>query len=288
MTGGPAVFSFAGSWGVGGLVAPTFLGVAVLALLVTGLLYTERPRVSRRTVASFVPWMLVGAGLSVLASTADYPARIEPAVSGPGAYLTTYAVVGIVWFTAIQFARGGRPADRLPTYLGTMGVGAGVVVVGALLVRAGTLTGTQLFWLAITPIAAAAVAGVVLLLLGLWYPEAAAYTGMAGGLVVFGHTLAAIATAVVVASGGQHSALSWAVMHLLATADAARFVGVELELLWAGGFVWTKLVLATAAIVALTAYTRRHPDRGNLALGLVAAVGVIGGSTALLSLVVGA
>lgn len=267
--------------------APTLLAVAGVAAVVTLLLYVEHPRVTRRAVVALVPWMLVGAALSVLASTVDYPTTVRPAVSGVGAYVTTYALVGLVWFAGIQFARGTHAADRLPTHVGSMGLGAAAVVVGALLLRAGALSGTQLFWLAVTPIAAAAVAGIVLLLLGLWYPEAAAYTGMAGGVVVFGHTLAAIGTAVAVVSGGKHSTLSWAVMNLLATVDAGRLVGVDVRLLWAGGFVWTKLVLATVAIIALTAYTQRNPNRGNLALGLVAAVGVVGGATALLSLVVG-
>ena len=287
MTAGASAVSIAGVPTVAGLLAPVFVGVAAVAVLITLLLYSEHPPVSRRTVVALLPWMVVGAALSVLAATADYPATVRPAVSGIGAYVTTYAVVGLVWFAAIQFMRGGRPADRLPTYLAAMGLGVVVVVLATLLMRAGALTGAQIFWLAITPIAAAAVAGLVLLLLGIWYPEAAAYTGMAGGLVVFGHTLAAIATAVLVVAGGNHSALSWVVLDLLETAGAAGAVGVEIELLWIGGFVWARLVLATVAIVALTAYTRHHPTRGNLLLGIVAAFGVIGGSTALLELVVG-
>lgn len=268
------------------LPAPSLLAVVGVAVVVTALLYTERPRISRRAVVAMLPWMVVGAALSVLAANASYPAIVRPAVSGVGAFLTTYIVVCLVWFAILQFTRGGPRPARIPTHLAAMGAGVAVVVVGALLLRAEELTTTQLFWLAITPIAAAAIAGIVLVLLGLWYPEAAAYTGMAGGLVVFGHAFAAIGTAVAVVADGTHTTLSWAVLNLLAASGVAGMAGLDPSLVWAWGYVWANLVLAIAAIVALTAYTRRNPDRGNLVLGLVAAVGVVGGVTALLSTVV--
>jgi uncharacterized membrane protein len=264
----------------------TVAGLVAAVAVVSFLLYAERPRIGRRTIVAFVPWMIAGSALYVLADLVSYPAAVSPLVEADSAYLSTYVVVGVAWFAILQFARGNPRRGQPPTYLGAMGAGTATVVLGALLLRAGAIGGTQVFWLAIAPIAAAAVAGIVLLLLGLWYPEAAAYTGMAGGLVVFGHALAAIGTAVAVVADGAHSTLSWAVLNLVVTAGAAGLVGLDQQLLWAWGFVWTKLLLATLAIVALTAYTRRHPNRGNLLLGLVAAVGVIGGVTALLSMVV--
>lgn len=267
--------------------SPAFLAVTGVAFVVTLLLYTEHPRVSRRSVVSLVPWMVVGATLSVLATTAEYPALVQPAVSAPGAYLTVYIVIALVWFTSLQFTRGARGDGSLPTYLGAMGVGVAVVVVGTLLMHADEVTTTHLFWLAIAPIAAAAIAGIVLLLMGLWYPEAAAYTGMAGGLVVFGHALGAIGTAVAVVADGSHTTLSWAVLNLVATVEVAALAGLDQPLVWAWGYVWAKLVLAIVVIIALTTYTRRNPARGNLLLGLIAAVGVVGGVTALLTTVVG-
>lgn len=286
VTVGGSLLALAGTTAIRSLLSPAFLAVAGLAAVATLVLYAEHPKVSRRTVVSLVPWMVAGGALSVLGAQAAYPARIQPAVTGTGAYLTTYIVVCLAWFAILQFARGNRRSGQLPTYLGAMGTGAATIVVGTLLLRADAVGESQLFWLAIAPIAAAAVAGIVLLLLGLWYPEAAAYTGMAGGLVVFGHVLAAIGTAVAVVAHGAHSTLSWAVLNLVVAGGAAALTGLDQQLVWAWGFVWTKLLLATAAIIVLTAYTRRHPDRGNVLLGLVAAVGVIGGVTALLSMVV--
>lgn len=270
------------------LTAPGFLAVLGLACLGTFLLYAERPRLSRRAVVALVPWMFAGAGLSVLAGAAEYPARFEPVVSGVGAYLTTYVIVCLAWFALLQLRRPKDPMrSGIPSVIGAMGIGTGVVIVGSLLLHAGTISETQIFWLAVTPIAAAAIAGVVLLLLGLWYPEAAAYTGAVGGLVVFGHALSAIATAVAVVSGsGGHTSLSWAVLNLVASVGAAGLVGLDQQLLWAWGFVWTKLLIALVAVIALTAYSRAHPDRGNLVLGVIGAVGVVGGATALLSMVV--
>lgn len=277
-----------GTPGLGALTAPGFLAVLGLAIVGTFFLYAERPQFSRRAVVALVPWMVAGAGLSVLAASAEYPARFEPVVSGVGAYLTTYVVVCLAWFALLQLRRPTGPARAgVPTLLGAMGVGTAVVVVGSLLLHAGSVSEAQVFWLAVTPIAAAAVAGVVLMLLALWYPEAAAYTGAVGGLVVFGHSLSAIATAVAVVSGpGGHSSLSWTVLNLVATVGAAGLVGLDQQLLWAWGFVWTKLLLALVAVIALTAYSRAHPDRGNLVLGVFGAVGVTGGATVLLSMVV--
>lgn len=279
----PAAFGFAGArwW-----LTPGFLAVAGIAVVATLLLYAEHPRVSRRTVVSLLPWMVAAAALSVIATRVAYPVVVQPAVTGLGAYLTTHAILCLAWFAILQFGRGSRRSGQLPTYLGSMGLGVASAVVGALLIHAEALTNAQIFWLAIAPIAAAAVAGIVLLLLGLWYPEAPAYTGMAGGLVVFGHVLAAIGTAVAVVIDGTHSTLSWTVLNLVVTAGAAGLLGLDQQLVWAWGFVWTKLLIATVAIIALTAYTRRRPDRGNLLLGLVAATGVVGGVTALLSMVV--
>lgn len=269
------------------LLAPTFLAVGITGVVVTLLLYIERPPMTRRTVVSLVPWMVVASALSVLAAQVAYPTSIRPIVSGAGAYVTTYVVVGIVWFVALQFARGARRAGGMPSYLGAMGVGTGLVLVAALLLSAGRLDIARLFWLAVAPITAAAVAAVVLVLLGLWYTEAAAYTGIVGGLVVFGHALGAIATAVAVVGGGNHSLLSALVREFLVAVDVGGLVGVDLQLLWIGGFVWAKLVLATAVVVALSTYTHRQPNRGNLLLGLFAAVGVVGGVTSLLGFVVG-
>lgn len=271
----------------GDLTAPTFLAVVIVGVVVTALLYAERPPMTRRAVVALVPWMVVAATLSVLAAEVAYPPSVRPVVAGPGAYLTTYVVVAVAWFAVLQFARGARRAGGQPSYLGAMGVGVALVLLAALLVSAGRLEIARLFWLAVAPIAAAAVAAVVLVLLGLWYTEAAAYTGVVGGLVVFGHALGAIATAVAGLAGGPETLLSGAVRGLLAAVDAGALVGVDPQLLWIGGFVWAKLVLATAVVVALSTYTHRHPSRGNLLLGAFAALGIVGGVTSLLGFVVG-
>lgn len=284
----PNPIQFLGLPGPQTVTAPGFLAVLGLAGVGTFLLYAEHPQLSRRAIVALVPWMVAGAGLSVLAAVTEYPARVEPAVSGVGAYLTTYVIVCLTWFALLQLKRsGGATGAGVPTVLGAMGVGTGVVIVSSLFLHAGALSNIQIFWLAVAPIAAAAIAGVVLLLLGLWYPEAAAYTGAVGGLVVFGHALSAIATTVAVVSGpGGHSTLSWAVLNLVATVGAAGRIGLDQELLWAWGFVWTKILIALVAVIALSAYSRSHPDRGNLVLGAVGAVGVVGGTTVLLSMVV--
>lgn len=284
----PSAFQTVGLPGTEQLLAPGFLAVLGLAGVATFLLYAEHPRVSRRAVVALVPWMAAAGGLSVLATAAQYPARIQPAVSGIGAYLTTYVVVCLAWFAILELRAGrGTDGSGISTSLGAMGLGTAVVIVSGLLLGVGGVSSTLVFWLAVAPITAAAVAGIVLLLLGMWYPEAAAYTGAAGGLVVFGHAFWAIASTVtVVSEAGGHTALSWALLNLVGTAGVAELVGLDRWLVWAWGFVWLKLLLALAVVIALTAYSREHPNRGNLMLGAIGAVGVIGGVTALLSMAV--
>lgn len=265
-----------------------FLALTGVAALLTLLLYSEQPRLSRRAIVAMLPWMIVGAGLSLLTASHPYPPLIRPAITGAGAYVTTYAVVVLVWFAILQFTRGTADEGGYPTHLGAMGTGTALVVLGAVLLTSGSISGYHVFWLAVTPIAAAAVAGVVLILLGLWYTEAAAYTGIVGGLVVFGHAFSAIATTVaIVGESGGHSVWSWAVLNLAGAVRSTGLVNLDLQLLWVWGFVSTKLLVATLVLVVMATYTHRHPERGNLVLGAVGGVGVISGTTALLGMVVG-
>lgn len=268
---------------------PALLAVTAIAAVVTLLLYAERPRVSRPTVVALMGWVVTATVLSAVAAVGDYPAALRPVVRGIGAYLTTAVIVGSVWFGHIQLARGSSGPTRLPTYLAAMGTGAGLALLGALLLLGGPVAAGDLVWLAIGPVAAAATAGVVVILLGLRYPDVVAYTGIVGGLVVFGQVLAGIATVVAVATGaGSHTRVSWAVLDLVAATDLARVLGLGQGYLWGTGLVATRLVLATGVVLLLTPYTHRHPDRGNLLLGLVAATGIGGGLSTLLTVVVGA
>lgn len=268
-------------------LTPAFLAILAIAAVVSVLLYTEHPQIDQRTVAALVPWVVAASALSVLSTATTYPRVVRAAVTGPGAYLTTYVLIGLVWFAYRQFTRGSRRENGLPLYLAAMGLGVASVLIGAVIVRAGGLSAGQLFWLVIAPVTAAAVAAIVLVLVGLWYPEAAAYTGVAGGVAVFGHALAALGTAVAVVADGGHTILSAAVFDFAATVSTIGIPALSQQLVWAGGFVWLRLVLVILAVLALTTYTQRQPSRGNLALGLVAAVGVAGGVSALLSIVVG-
>lgn len=85
---------------------------------------------------------------------------------------------------------------------------------------------------------------------------------------------------------GAHTALSMAVRDVVGSIDATAAVGLDPQFLWVGGVVWTRLVLAILAVVVLAGYSHREPNRGYLMLGLIAAVGVVGGVTSLLTLVV--
>ena len=268
--------------------SPSLVGLVLITAIVTILLFVERPRISRRIVVSFVPWMIVGSALSVLSTLIFYPGSIQPLV-GTGAYLSTYVIVGVVWFAMLQFSARRETNAALADYLGAMGVGAAVVLVAFVILYAGPVSVLRLVWLLVVPVAAGFAAFVVLFLLGLRYIDAPAYTGVVGALVVFGQTVDGISTALGAGAFDTlgHTYLSWTVLDWIASAQAAGLVGDDRLLVWTWGLVWVKMLIAALAVILLTPVARERPSLGYLLLGLIAAVGITGGVADLLLIAVG-
>lgn len=260
------------------------LGTAVVSLL----LFAERPRIERRTIVALVPWMVAGAALYVFAHIVQYPTSIQPLVDGTTAYLSTYVVLGMTWFVLIEFSPGRDP-PHLSDYVGAIGVGVAVVLVFMVLLHGGAASILDIVFLTGALVVAGLVSFVVLLLLGLWYIDAPAYTGVVGTLVVFGGTLTGLSTVIGVGvfDALGHSTLSWLVLSAAANAQAIGIVDQDLTVLWAWGYIWLMLVLATSAVVLLTRVTRDRPSVGYLLLGAVAAAGITSGTADLLLIVAG-
>lgn len=273
------------------LVSPsmTFGGLLLAVAVITFLIYSERPAVNRRTVVAFVPWMVAASALYVFSSMVQYPSLVRPLVGARGAYFSTYLVLGSAWFAMLQFS-GGAATDDMADYISAMGFGTATVLVAFVLLHADTIAVTRLAWLLVVPVAAGFAGFAVLLLLGLWYIDAPAYAGVAGGLVVFGQTLEAVSTAFGLGLFGAigHTYLSWKVLDWVVAFGVTEFLPVDNQLLvWACGYIWVKIALATVAVVALTRLVRERPSWGYLLLGLVAAVGITRGVTNIFLIAVG-
>ncbi|WP_255148713.1 DUF63 family protein [Halorarius halobius] len=246
---------------------PYLLAVLVGSLLVGGLLYRRGPHVTSRVVASFTPWMVAGATGYALFQVQAVPAPVRPFFGNPVVYLTTFVLAGTVWLATADY-----PADRwgLPSVPGAV-LATGTTVAGTLLayaVTVGLARGTlSLFWPAVGLGVALVLAGVAWF--GLRDRLDVAVTGSPGALVLVGHALDGVSTAVGTHLGyGEQTPLSKAVIDAGAALPVAGYLGEA----WL--FVVVKLVLAVGVLYLLADYVRDRPQEGALLLGFVAAVGL--------------
>jgi uncharacterized membrane protein len=239
-------------------------GVAVAGAV----LYRTRPRVTPRVVLSFTPWMVVGASLYALFQVEAVPTAVRPLLGAPAVYLATFTVAGLVWAAASPFGAEEWDLPSTPGLLLLIGtLTAGGVVGSALRIgldRGGLLLGPPLAALVVSLLVATAV-----WLLAVTNSEDAAAASSVGWLVVLGHTLDGISTAVGSTLGfGEQTPLSRVLIQLGGDLVSLPFLGPA----WL--FVLVKVALATALIVFIGEYAAEEPERGYLLLGGVAAVGL--------------
>jgi len=164
------------------------VGVVVAgAALTAALLVLEGPDVDHGTVMGAGPWMVVAGLLHVLGTAGNYPQAFRPSVALPVSVLLVFLLGTVVWIIARQFAVVRNIAPRSGRYLAASGTGAVAVVFAVLLVLAAP-TPDELLWLVTTPVAAAVVAAVGVLSLGIMDPTGLARTRWVGWLVTFGFT----------------------------------------------------------------------------------------------------
>ncbi len=242
---------------------PYLVGLLVAAALVGWTLVRDSPPVDDRTALALAPWMVAGAATYACSQLGLVPGPVAPLSTSPVVYLTTAVVCGAVWLAA------RRLRERPLRHLALGGGAAALVPVGAA-VRSGVRGGTlALAW----PLGGALAAGV--LATGIWaglnrVRPSVGVTGGAGALVVFGHLLDGVTTAVGidVLGFGERTPLSRIIIEFGASLPTEPYLGGA----WL--FVVVKTVLASSVVVLFVDYVREEPREGFLLLALLAAVGL--------------
>lgn len=252
------------------------LALLVATAAVGALLVRIRPPVGERTVLAFAPWMVAGAALHVLSVIDAAPEAIDPLLGTPSVYMSTFVLAGAVWAV-------GTSAGRADTALGAAGLLAAALAVAVVLaVAVGRETLTP-FWPVVGVVSALAVAGIAWAGFRRALPVVAGTTGTVGTLVVFGHVLDGVSTAIGidVLEVAERSPLPRAIMDVAGALPTAEVIGVG----WL--FVLVKAAVALGVVWLMAEYVEDVPREGFLLLGAIAAVGFGPGTHNLLLFAVG-
>lgn len=246
---------------------PYLLLVLGAAGLAAAVLLAADPAVTEVTVVAFAPWMAAGAGLYALYQVGAVAGALAPLFGSPTVYVTTFALMGVLWGGVSLVGRDPRFATVV---LLVGGVGLMCAVLGFALVVGLSRPPLRVLWPGIGLAAAVALAWVGWMVLGSIRPRATSATGMAGLLAVFGHALDGLSTAVGVdvLGFGEQTPLSAAIIEIGAALPTAPYLGA----VWL--FVLVKVALAAGIVVLLADYVEEAPREGFLLLGGVAAVGL--------------
>lgn len=261
----------------------TLGGFALLVGASLFLLAVQRPTVTRPLVFSVLPWLAAATVVGSLRPALDYPPGVETVLRFPWGYLLLACLCVVAWTMFVQSRTSERARAVVPTYLGLMGAGVLLGPVGILvLVGGASMPLTQLLSWLVTPVVALVVTYVALLALGLWLPRTAAFVGTAGGVVIFGATLDAVATGLAIALGDPAFVLTAPLAPSLAALGGFSPTAVAV---WAD--VWIRLLAAVAVLggLAFVSRSRRSLAEYGLLVGVV--VSVLAGTGALVAAISG-
>ena len=249
--------------------APYLVGLLVGLAIATAALYRRRPPVTAATVTALAPWMAAGGTLYALYQAETPPESVAPLFSSPAVYISVGILAALVWAAVADLPGDGWQPASAPAIL----AGCGTVLLAATLVVAavgptpgavGThpLVSVGIFFAAII------ISTVTWTLLTRLADVSA--TGTVGALVVFGHTLDGVSTAVGydLLGFGEQTPLSRLIIETGGALPTAELIGAA----WL--FVLVKVLLGAAVVALFESYVREEPTEGYLLLGLLLAVGL--------------
>jgi uncharacterized membrane protein len=247
---------------------PYLFLLLLAAVAVLSLLYRTRAPVGPRIVFALGPWVVAGSMLFTLFLVGYLPDPIAPLFGIPAVFLTTFVIGGLVWAAAGRFTGQGWSASDAATLIFLLGILVAAAVSG-FAYSVGRVRGTlSPFWTAVTLGLSLLVA--IALLTGLYrFVPHVRNTGLSGVVVVFGHSLDAMSTAIGVDVLGfvEQVPPSVLLIEYCACLPTASILGTT----WLYLFVKLGVVLV---VVVLSKYVASSPRRGHLALGVVASIGL--------------
>lgn len=255
----------------GFVLPPWYLLVPILVILVgiVALLWALEPPVTDQTVLAFAPWIMFGSALHVLHRLEAYPDSIEVLFATPSVYLVAAIIAGAAWIVAIFLYAGGLQ-PTIPRFLGVSGT-AFFAVFAMVILNIGWAKETfNLFWPVITVVVAGIATAIAWIALGLWFTDVAATTSHTGALVVFGHTLDAVSTALGydVLGTGETVPLSRLILEAGDALPTAAYIGAG----WL--FILVKVLLSLVILGLFKEYVEDQPQQARIVLAGVAAIGL--------------
>lgn len=255
----------------GFVLPPWYLLVPMLVVLagVLALLWALDPPVTDRTVLAFAPWMMFGSALHVFHRIGGYPEQIEVLFATPSVYLVTAIIAGTAWIIG-SFLYAGGLQPTISRFVGISGT-AFFAVFAMILFNAGWEAGTfQLFWPVIGVVIAGIVTAIAWLALGLWFTDVATTTSVTGALVVFGHALDGVSTALGydVFGASEEVPLSRVILEAGQSLPTDEYVGAG----WL--FILVKVAMALVILGLFKEYVEDRPQQARTLLALVAAIGL--------------
>ena len=270
-------------------LAPSLIVLGLLTCVVLAVIYAYQPPLPQSMALAFVPWVVSGSLLSVLASGGQYPGYLVPLFGTPGAYLVALFVPGLAWVAILNLSVSRSELPAYHHYIGTMGTGAMVILWSALMLHAGVPPLSRLLVLLVVPLVALLATGAIALTIGFWSPDFIDYAWIAGSFTLFGLLVNGIATTASVAVRGAsgHTAFSATVRDVVAVLAPGGLAGVDPSLLWVWLFLVANVAVGIHVATSLAPYADRSPRAVNAMLGFVGVLGFGLGFNRLLVLVVG-
>ncbi|SEH16600.1 Uncharacterized membrane protein [Natronorubrum sediminis] len=255
----------------GFVLPPWYLLVPLLVVLVgiVALLWALGPPVTDRTVLAFAPWMMFGSTLHVLHRIDAYPDNLESLFAAPSVYLVTAVIAGSAWIIGIFLYAGGLQ-PTIERFVGISGTAFFAVFVMIFLNIGWAVGNFELFWPVISVVIAGAVTAIAWIALSLRYTGVAATTSITGVIVVFGHALDGVSTAIGydVLGAAEEVPLSRLILEAGESLPTDEYIGAG----WV--FIVVKVLLAVVILGLFKEYVDERPQQARVVLALIAAVGL--------------
>ena len=241
---------------------PYLLGIVLAASAVAVSFRRRSPTVTGAHVLALAPWMALGAAAHVLFVVGGLPALLAPLGGSPTVYLTTATLAGGVWLAASAVISEPERVPKALAAVGTLGFVATLVAVSAQ-----GIPGLGARWAGLSVVLAVPLALVAWSVLAAVRPAVASIRRV-GQLVVFGHALDGVSTALGVTQlgFGERSPLSRIILEL--GVPSMPVLGEA----WL--FVLVKLVVSGGVVSLFAPTVREAPREGLLLVAFVAAVGL--------------